>query len=104
MAVLVLATLAVFYVMIRLTFVSVALLVDRTDIAGAFRASWAAGGRAWWVVLGLKLLGGLVSLPFALVPGGKHVVDALLGVVGTVSWVIAYRMATGRPTGSSGTR
>ena len=90
--------------MFRLTFVSVALLVDRTDIAGAFRASWAAAGRAVWVVLTLMFLGAITSLPLVLVPWSWVVVQPLLSVVGIVAWVIAYRTATGRPTASSGTR
>jgi hypothetical protein len=92
------------YVGLRLTFVSVALLVDRTDIAGAFRGSWDAAGRAWWVVLGLLVLGGIVLVPFAFSSWHSFTVEPLVSVVGVVAWVVAYRAWTDRPTAFSSIR
>jgi len=92
------------YVLFRLSLVPMALIVDRAGIPDAFRRSWEVMGRGWPQILGLIVLGLLVSTAFGFVLGMSFVIGPLVSAVTTVAWVLAYRMLTGRPTASSGTR
>jgi hypothetical protein len=103
-ALLVVAAVTYAYVLFRLFFVPMALIVDRTDVSEACRRSWALVGRAWTTILGLCVLSAVVSLPFGLAKPVDRVVQPLVGVVQTVAFVLAYRMLTARATASSDTR
>lgn len=104
-ALLVVAALVYAYVAFRLFFVPMALIVDRTDVSEACRRSWTLVGRSWTTLIGLLVLGVIVSLPFAIFsPIDDVVVGPLVGAVQTVAFVLAYRGLTGRATASSGTR
>ena len=103
-ALLVVAAVAYAYALFRLFFVPMALIVDQTDIPEAFRRSWAFVGCSWTTILGLGLLGGIVSVPFSLANPVDRVVEPLVGTVQTIAFVLAYRMLMARATASSGTR
>jgi hypothetical protein len=92
------------YVLFRLFFVPMALIIDRTGASEACRRSWGLVGRSWITIVGLGLLAMIVSLPFELAKPVERVVNALVGAVQTVAFVLAYRMLTGRPTAFSSTR
>jgi hypothetical protein len=103
-ALLMVAAVVYAYVGFRSFFFPTALIVDGTDIAEAFRRSWALVGRAWPTILGLIVLGMIVSLPFSLARPVDRVVDPLVSVVGNIAFVLAYRALTARATASSDTR
>jgi hypothetical protein len=103
-ALLAVLALAYGYVAFRLFLASIVLLVDRTDVWGAFQRSWATTGRAWPTIVALLALGAVVSLPFALVPTVDLVVEGVLRVLGTVALVVVYRMLSGCPAAMAATR
>jgi hypothetical protein len=92
------------YVLFRLFFVPMALIIDGTGASEACRRSWALVGRSWTTIVGLGLLALIVSLPFELAKPVERVVKELVGAVQTVALVLAYRMLTARATASSSTR
>jgi hypothetical protein len=78
--------------------------VDHRSDRRSRRAGGLGRGRAWTTILGLCVLGVIVSLPFALARPVDRVVQPLVGAVQTVAFVLAYRMLTARSTASSDIR
>jgi hypothetical protein len=106
----VVASLVGVYVSLRLSFAIVALLVDRVGVANAFRRSWGIVGRAWGFVFGMIFVGFVAVMLFSVASvalgfGFARVAGmSLVGAVGSVAWVMAYRSLSGRPTASSDIR